>query len=218
MRSPLSFRKLRERRAIVHWLAALSTIVAVDASAVPSEPADCAALPSRSIERTICRSATLTGLDQEMNRLLALATARNGPTATKIRQQQQAWAAHRAECARSKTQEEACLRELYVSRIAAMRAGSRAARSADTKGTSLGPFAFRCEGLDAPLAISYVNVPPRFAWVMVKDEGYLLVQQRSGSGARYEGNGTLFWEAQGEARWRATTGSPETVCVRTASR
>ena len=43
--------------------------------------------------------------------------------------------------------------------------------------------------------------------------GYLLQQQRSGSGARYEGDGTLFWEAQGEARWRATTGTPETVCA-----
>lgn len=163
----------------------------------------------------MCGSATLTGLDQEMNRLLALATTGSGPTAMAIRHQQEAWGARRAECARSKTQE-ACLRELYVSRIAAIRVGSRAARSADARGTSLGPFAFRCEGVEAPLAISYVNVPPRFAWVMIKDAGYLLVQQRSGSGARYEGNGTLFWEAQGEARWRATTGSPETVCVRAA--
>jgi len=165
----------------------------------------------------MCHSATLTGLDQEMNRLLTLATAGSGPAVSQIREQQVAWGARRAECANSTTQEP-CLRELYVSRIAAIRAGSRAARSADTNGTSLGPFAFRCEGVDAPLAISYVNVPPRFAWVTIQDKGYLLVEQRSGSGARYEGNGTLFWEAQGEARWRPTTGSPETVCARATAR
>jgi uncharacterized protein len=217
MQSPPSFRKLRDPRAIVRWLAVLSTLVAVVASAASPEPVDCATLPRRSIERVMCHSATLTGLDQEMNRLLTLVTAGSGPAVSQIREQQVAWGARRAECANSTTQEP-CLRELYVSRIAAIRAGSRAARSADTKGTSLGPFAFRCEGVDAPLAISYVNVPPRFAWVTIKDKGYLLVEQRSGSGARYEGNGTLFWEAQGEARWRPTTGSPETVCARATAR
>jgi len=217
MRLPPSFRNLREVRAMLRALAMLFTILAVDASAATPEPVDCGKLPARSLERLMCRSATLAGLEQEMNRLLALATAGNQVAATPIRQQQEAWVARRAGCAKNKTQE-ACLRELYVSRIAAIRAASRAARGADSKGTSLGPFAFRCEGLDSPLNISYVNVPPRFAWVMIKDQGNLLVQQRSGSGARYEGNGTLFWEAQGEARWRATTGSPETVCTRASGR
>jgi uncharacterized protein len=177
---------------------------------------DCGALPARSIERLVCRSPLLSSLDQEMNRVLALATAAGTPAASAIRQQQSTWLASRAACTKSKTQE-ACVRDLYVARIAAIRSESKAARSADAKGTSLGPFKFRCEGVDAPLEISYVNVRPGLAWVWLKGQGYLMVQQRSGSGARYEGNGTLFWEAGGEARWRATTDSPEVVCQRTNS-
>ena len=100
-----------------------------------------------------------------------------------------------------------------MSRIAEIRIDSLAARAADAKGTSLGPFVFRCEGVRDLLAISYVNVPPNFAWVNIGENGYLLLQQRSGSGARYEGDGTLFWEAQDEARWRATTGTAETACA-----
>jgi uncharacterized protein len=184
-----------------------------DAALPEKADADCSAFPARSVERLVCRSPLLTSLDLEMKRVLALAATGGGTASSAIRQQQSAWLASRAACANSKTQE-ACVRDLYVERIAAIRSESKAARGADGKGTSLGPFAFRCEGVDAPLEISYVNVSPGLAWVRLKDQGYLLQQQRSGSGARYEGNGTLFWESGGEARWRATTGSPEVTCAR----
>jgi len=201
--------------------AAITLLCAVGATAaraadnpVSVKPAvDCSKTAMRSLERLMCRSATLAALDREMNRVLGLAMgAARGNAAAQLAKDQTAWDARRAACAKSKTQE-ACLRELYVSRIAEIRIDSLAARAADAKGTSLGPFVFRCEDVHDLLAISYVNVAPNFAWVNVGATGYLLQQQRSGSGARYEGNGTLFWEAQGEARWRATTGSPETVCV-----
>jgi uncharacterized protein len=193
--------------------ACLTGLAACADAALAADAADCGTLPARSIERLVCLSPLLSSLDQEMRRVFALATAAQGPAASTIRQQQSAWLASRAACAKSKTQE-ACVRDLYVARIAAIRSESKAARSADGKGTSLGPFAFRCESVDAPLEISYVNVRPGLAWVSIKDQGYLMMQQRSGSGARYEGNGTLFWEAGGEARWRATTDSPEVVCQR----
>ncbi len=184
-----------------------------DSALAAAAGVDCGTLPARSIERLVCRSPLLSGLDQENSRVFALATAAGGTGARAIRQQESTWLASRAACTKSKTQE-ACVRDLYVARIAAIRSQSKAARSADGKGTSLGPFVFRCEGIDAPLEISYVNVPPGLAWVRLNDRGSLMVQQRSGSGARYEGNGTLFWEAGGEARWRATTDSPEVVCRR----
>jgi uncharacterized protein len=182
-----------------------------DSALAADADADCGKFPARSIDSLVCRSTLLASLDREMNRVLALATSAGGAAASTIRQQQSAWLASRAACAKSATAE-ACLRELYVARIAAIRGASKAARRADDKGTSLGPFSFRCDGIGAPLEISYVNVAPGFAWVSIKDQGYLLLRQRSGSGARYEGNGTLFWEAAGEARWRSTTGSPEVSC------
>ena len=175
---------------------------------------DCKTATARSIERLMCRSPMLSSLDAELSRVYTLATApKAGPPAPVIRKQQTAWLAQRAACAKSRTQEQ-CARDLYLARIAAIRAQSRRARSADDKGVSLGPFAFRCDRLDAVLDISYVNVSPGLAWVKIGDQSYPLVQQRSGSGARYEGNGTLFWEHQGEARWRGTTNSPEITCSR----
>jgi len=195
-----------------------TTAHAADGPAAVAKPAiDCAKTALRSLERLMCRSPMLSALDREMNRVLALATrAARGSAAAQLAKDQAAWAARRVACAKSKTQE-ACLRELYVARIAEIRIDSLAARVADAKGASLGPFVFRCEGVRDLLAISYVNVAPNFAWVNIGENGYLLQQQRSGSGARYEGDGTLFWEAQGEARWRATTGSPETICTRAKS-
>jgi uncharacterized protein len=137
-----------------------------------------------------------------------------GAAARSIRTQQPAWVALRADCAKSKTQAQ-CVRDVYLARIAAIRAQSKVARSTDDKGISLGPFAFKCDGADAPLDMTFVNVDPGLAWGTIKDRSYPLIQQRSGSGARYEGDGTLFWEHQGEARWRGTTNSPEVICKRT---
>jgi uncharacterized protein len=192
--------------------AIVGTVALAAAAADPS--VDCKAAKARSIERLMCRSPMLSRLDAELTRVYALASVpKAGTPAIAIRKQQTEWLADRTACDKSTTQEE-CVRDLYLARIAAIRAQSRQARSADDKGISLGPFAFRCEGVDAMLDISYVNANPGLAWVTIKDRSYPLVQQRSGSGARYEGNGTLFWEHQGEARWRGTTNTPEVTCSR----
>jgi len=195
--------------------AVLGTFALAGAAAVAADPtADCKAAKLRSIERLMCRSPMLSRLDAELSRVYALATGpKAGAAAPAIRNEQTAWLAERAACVRSRAQEE-CVRDLYLARIAAIRAQSRQARAADKNGISLGPFAFRCDGIDAALDITYVNTDPGLAWVTIKDQSYPLVQQRSGSGARYEGNGTLFWEHQGEARWRGTTNSPEATCKR----
>ncbi len=186
-------------------------------AALAAPTIDCKNTKLRSIERLMCRTPVLTRLDAELTRLYALATGpKAGSPASAIRNEQAAWVSRRAACVKSKTQEE-CVRDLYLERIASIRAASRAARAADAHGISLGPFAFRCEGQDAMLAITYVNADPGLAWITIKDRSYPLVQQRSGSGTRYEGNGTLFWEHQGEARWRGTTNSPEVTCQRASA-
>jgi uncharacterized protein len=205
---------LRAMRSML--CAAIVGTVALTAAAADL-PVDCSAAKLRSIERLMCRSPTLSRLDAELTRLYTLATGpKAGAPAPAIRQQQTAWLAQRAACARSKTQTD-CVRDLYLARIATIREQSRHARSADDKGISQGPFTFQCAGVDAVLAITYLNVDPGLAWVTIKDQTYPLVQQRSGSGARYEGDGTLFWEHQGEARWRGTTNTPEVTCKRTTA-
>jgi len=178
---------------------------------------DCNTAKARSVERLVCYSPMLSRMDAELKHLYTLATApKAGAAVSAIRKQQAAWLAQRAACTRSKTPEE-CVRDVYLARIAAIRTQSRQARTADGKGISLGPFAFRCDKLEDVLDITYVNVDPGLAWVTIKDHAYPLVQQRSGSGARYEGNGTLFWEHQGDARWRSTTNTPEVICNRVAT-
>jgi uncharacterized protein len=196
----------------------LAALVCLSSASAAADPAvDCKTAKLRSIERLMCGAPMLQRLDQELARLYALATAPKAVTAgPAIRKQQTTWIAQRADCAKSKTQAQ-CVRDVYLARIAAIRAQSRPARSADDKGISLGPFAFQCEDVQAPLDITFVNTDPGLAWTTIKDRSYPLVQQRSGSGARYEGDGTLFWEHQGEARWRGTTNSPEVTCKRTTS-
>jgi uncharacterized protein len=193
----------------------LAGLLAWSCAALAADPSsDCKTLSARSIEKLMCRSPMLSRMDAELTHLYTLATApKAGAAVSAIRKQQTAWLAQRAACAKSKTQEE-CVRDVYLARIAAIRAQSRQARTADGKGISLGPFAFHCDKSDDVLDITYVNVDPGLAWVTIKDHSYPLVQQRSGSGTRYEGNGTLFWEHQGEARWRGTTNSPEITCSR----
>ena len=194
----------------------MAGLACLSSASMAADPAvDCKTAKLRSIERLMCNSPMLQRLDRELTRLYALATSpKAGAAARGIRTQQTAWVAQRADCAKSKTQAQ-CVRDVYLARIAAIRAQSKVARSADDKGISLGPFAFKCDGADAPLDMTFVNVDPGLAWGTIKDRSYPLIQQRSGSGARYEGDGTLFWEHQGEARWRGTTNSPEVICKRT---
>jgi len=199
----------------MHRLAWLIGMIALSGAARADDAgAACNNAPPGSVERVICSSPLLTALDAEMNRLYALATGpRGGTPAAEIRNQQQPWHAERSACLKAKARA-ACVRDLYLARIAAIRAQSKAARSADARGTSLGPYAFRCEGTDGLLNISYVNVEPGFAWIVRKGGASMLQRLRSGSGARYEGDGTLFWEAHGEARWRDQTNDPEVTCKR----
>jgi len=208
--------------SIVVGLAAMARALLIVAAAVSGaaqagDPAACANAPPKSIELVICKSAMLSALDTELNRVYALATGPiGGATSTTIQSQQASWLATRSACLKSKTRV-ACVRDLSLARIAAIRTQSKSARTADAKGTSLGPFAFRCEPPDTLLNITYVNVAPGFAWIVRKNGASMLQQQRSGSGARYEGDGTLFWEAQGEARWRDQTNDPEVTCKRSES-
>ena len=198
----------------MHRIAVLMATAAFSGVAFADDPTACKSVPPKSIELVICKSPMLSALNAELGRLYALATGpAGGASVLEVRSQQAPWLASRSACLKSKTRV-ACVRDLTLARIAAVRTQSKAARSADAKGPSLGPFAFRCETADGLLNITYVNVKPGFAWIVRKKGGSMLQQQRSGSGARYEGDGTLFWEAQGEARWRDQTNDPEVTCKR----
>jgi uncharacterized protein len=176
----------------------LAALLCLSSAGMAADPAaDCKTAKLRSIERLMCGSPMLQRLDQELARLYASSTApKAGAAAPAIRKQQTAWVAQRADCVKSKTQAQ-CVRDVSLARIAAIRAQSKPARSADDKGISLGPFAFQCDGVQAPLDITFVNTDPGLAWVTIKDRSYPLIQQRSGSGdhASRDANEHLHVEA-----------------------
>jgi uncharacterized protein len=208
-------RTRRSRPALQGVLATLGATV-IAAHAAPAPDMDCKSARSSSVDAAVCASPVLTRLDRETRRLYALATATAGASANAISAGQGDWLAQRDACV-SRADAAKCLRERYLSRIAAIRSESTAARSG-ARGLSLGPFEFRCPGPDSGVfRITYANVDPSLAFVTAGGTSYVLTQARSGSGARYEGEGALFWEYQGEARWRAAVDGVETTCKRVAT-
>ena len=176
----------------------MAGLACLSSASMAADPAvDCKTAKLRSIERLMCRSPMLPRLDQELTRLYALATSPKAGAAARGIRTQQRHGLHNvrtAPRARRRPVRSRCLSRTHRRDSTQ----SRSARSADDKGISLGPFAFKCEGADARSTMTFVNVDPGLAWVTIKDRSYPLIQQRSGSGARYEGDGTLFWEHQGE--------------------
>jgi uncharacterized protein len=175
-------------------------------------------MPTNSPDAAVCGSPLLGRLDRELQRLYDLATSpAAGASARTISAGQRAWSAEREKCMRG-PDIAVCMRDVYLQRIAAIRAESSAARGGG-RGASLGPFEFKCPGTPASIIrITYANVNPSLALVTVDGKPYVLTQARSGSGARYEGQGALFWEHQGEARWRAAADGVESTCKRVPPR
>jgi len=216
----LSVRRHRKRA----WLRVMRagafslTLVLVPAVVVAATAAGpsvvCKSAPANTPDATVCGSPLLTRLDRELQRLYELATApETGASARMVSDGQRAWLAERDGCMRD-ADAAACMRELYLERIAAVRSESAPARGGG-RGASLGPFEFRCPGTTPRIIrITYANVNPSLAVIAMDGKFYVLSQARSASGGRYEGQGALFWEHQGEARWRAAADGIESTCKR----
>lgn len=197
-------------------LAIIATVSLSSAASAAAPPVACTNAATGSMERAVCDSPLLSSLDVEVQRLFNLAVAAPvGASATQVRQQQATWMTSRARCTHD-PHLATCLRNAYLRRIATLRTQSLSARAGDSKGTSLGPFVFTCHGSGA-LTITYVNVTPPLAWIAQNGHTYPMEQGMSGSGARYVGNGRVFWEHQGQASWQTSPTARASTCKRLGS-
>lgn len=143
--------------------------------------------------------AQLVALDGEVARLQALA-ASDKQAIPEVIAAQTAFTAARDKCAEAK----ACLLPLYAARAHALREGSVAARADDPKSISIGPLPLKCDGIDALISVSYLNADPGLAYLAWGgDKAVTLMQEVSGSGAKYGGKDARgaysFWTKGDEA-------------------
>ncbi len=170
---------------------AIAACVVFSAIKASADPADCAAAAGPA--KFICPDPTLSALDRETARLAALAAA--GPRANRamLSQSQASFRKTLAACKDSKP----CLQRTLIERIFHLRQGYAGARSKDLEGVSLGPIIAACPGFEAPIAVTFVNSEPAFAFLAWRDKGVVLTQAVAASGARYTGGfGTgeaQFW-------------------------
>ena len=199
------------------WMVLLSA----PASAGSLAPSfDCAKAQSDA-EEAVCASDALASLDLELARLYRLAI--KGPNAAAdrveaLKQSQRDWLRERSECWRASIGLEACVANAYAFRIHALREGYSDARSDDANGASLGPVAYRCDGLDALLGAVFVNTREPLVSLSWLTFGIVLPRVESGSGAKYasdlwDSSPALFW-TQGDTAIFAPPGGAEVQCRR----
>ena len=175
---------------------------------------DCRRVRAGSADALICRDDLLAALDREMTRLYRRATAAGAASGPMIRRDQPAWRRTRDDCL-GEPAPTTCLRDRYAARIADLRAQSKAARGADAKGISLGPFPFLCEGIDGALTVTFINAEPKLARIQLRTRVWVMQAQPSGSGARYlgaAGESEMFWTHGREALFRGGADRPEAKC------
>jgi hypothetical protein len=91
-----------------------------------------------------------------------------------------------------------CVSEVMVRRVHQLRRDHKEARAQDGKGISMGPLVARCDGFPIPVAVTYVNSDPGFAYLEWMDGFVVMPHTPSGSGARYEGSFARF-HTQGDS-------------------
>jgi uncharacterized protein len=172
----------------------------------------CDKVRAGSIEEMICRDEDLSALDRKLAGVYAaaakIATNEHPP---RLKAEQRGWIKGRNDCWKS-DDKRACVEDAYVSRIAELQASYRLV-------PGRGPFRFVCDGNPANevIATFFQTTPP----TLIAERGdsvSLMVLQRSGSGARYQGRNESFWEHQGEASVTWGYGAPAMRCVKQAPR
>jgi len=204
-------------RVLAFATAVAGMFFAVDAKAV--EPTFDCSMTEHDVEDAICANSDLVELDIELARLYVL--ARNGPhlgdRGAELLEAQRSWVQSRNECWKSSLGIETCTANSYAFRIAELREGFADARS--EKGASDGPFAYRCDGLDAIVGATFVQTSTPMVVLSWLERSLVLPKVPSSSGAKYasdiwDGGATLFW-TKGEEAIFAEPGGPELNCVQT---
>ncbi len=194
------------------WIAAGA--VALGGVAGAASPSfDCSHATAGSIEEVVCHSPTLSLLDGETARLYALASKAPAAGADVLKDEQRQWLGDRAKCTTA-PEPETCVRDRYIERIDWLRLSQRTTRTADAKGISLGPFAYRCAQTDGLVSVIFLKTDPPLAYLSRKSIHVVLAALASGSGARYgvEGGPSLWIHGKGEALYREGASRPEVTC------
>jgi uncharacterized protein len=203
----------RSSRALVVAGGLLASLAGPAGAAGPR--VDCQGATPGSLDALVCGSSLLSALDAETARLQGLVTASattSAAGAVPPETDQQDWLERRERCTADAARER-CALDAYLARIAALRATNDASRG-DEQGISRGPFGWQCDDGAGPLAAVFVNSDPAFLIVRRQTVALTMWRVVSASGARYQGpDGAMFWEHQGEVRFRERAGSPEVTCT-----
>lgn len=166
---------------------------------------DCARADGQAQE-LVCSDPQLATMDRELARLYNLAEADPQLPAqglNELKATQRGWVKGRDDCWKADDLRQ-CVVTNYAERIHRLRQGSAAARAEAPQAISIGPIAFRCEGLGAVVAATFINANPGSVFVeWGPNDQYVLPQAMSGSGARYagkvDGGEMVFWNKGREA-------------------
>lgn len=156
-------------------------------------------------QELVCADANLAAMDREAARLGASDAAG-----------QAVWASERDACGKA-DELRLCVMANAALRIHHLRSVSPGDAPSDSGAISVGPVGFRCKGLDAPLAVTFINSDPGAVAVESNGQTVALDHVEAASGARYVGrwNGEewSFWEHGGEATL-GVPGKPEMTCTK----
>ncbi|UVL01333.1 MliC family protein [Pseudomonas sp. B21-048] len=176
-------------------LLAASVCAATSSCAIAASPSpifktrfDCATARA-SVEKLVCGDPQLARMDNELTRLyhLALTDEHSEPRPDKVMIDQQFWIESRNQCA-SEPDPKACTIRHYAERAHQLRQGSAIVRTKDPDRLTEGPLAFRCTGLNAPMAATFFNTQPGVVYLKWANTSITLTQVQSDSGTQYIGN------------------------------
>jgi uncharacterized protein len=145
------------------------------------------------VERTICEDESLSALDRKAAAAFTAARAKALRTLETLDAEQRGFLQQRGACERQRDVR-ACLQVLYTTRLSELQAIHGLV-------PVTGRARFACEG-EGPRAIEAVFLASEAPAALLRagDREVLVLQRPSASGARYEGDGVMFWNEGDEAQ------------------
>jgi uncharacterized protein len=166
----------------------------------------CDPAPESTVEKLVCMDAPLAALDRKLADAYKGATAKaEGTAASTLKATQNGWIKSRNDCWKD-ADVAACVTRSYQRRIAELQASYRLIEP-------VGSARYDCPGAPpAEASASFFATEPPTAAVTFQGATQVLFAMPSGSGARYAGGNSQFWEHQGVAMIRWNAGKRELSC------
>lgn len=167
-------------------------------------------------QEMVCADKELAAMDREVDRLYRLA----GPDKGDVAAAQRDWLAARDQCWRTDDLRQ-CVLTAYAKRVHQL-CGALPATGAEAGANSVGPVAYRCAGLDAPVGATFVNTDPGAVYLTWGPTHELaLPRAESASGARYagrvDGADWTFW-IKGREATLSMPGKGDLACAERGER